>query len=377
MERVSIIGCNDYSPANIKEAVSQHFIELPELDMLISKGTKVLLKPNLLMKRRPEDATTTHPEFVAAIARECIRRGATVILADSPGGPYIKSQLKSIYNASGMEEAAKNTGFELNYDVGYKAMSTPNGKVCKSFNIINPVFDCDVIINICKLKTHAIATFSGAVKNLFGLVPGLMKPELHLRYPDIGVFGEMLVDLCEGIKPAINFMDGVIGMEGNGPSGGIPRYIGVTLASLNPYAVDLAASDIVNMNPMDVITLNSAIKRDLCPKSANELEIVGDDLGKFKINNFKMPDTYVPGLPKFIPKFIGKGVMNYLTPKPVIRLSKCIGCGKCAESCPAKTISIQNKKAVIDYSKCIKCFCCHEMCPVKVIEIKRRKFFNW
>ena len=377
MERVSVIGCNDYYAVNIKEAVRRHFEELPELDQLIKSGTKVLIKPNLLMKRRPEDATTTHPELMAAIARECIKRGATVILADSPGGPYTKGQLKSIYNASGMEEAANNTGFELNYDIGYKVMENPDGKICKSFNVINPVFDCDIVISVAKLKTHAMTTYSGAVKNLFGVIPGLMKPEFHLRFPDIQNFGDMLVDLCECVKPAITFIDGVIGMEGNGPSGGKPRKLGFTIASTNIYAADFVATHLVGMKPTDALTQSCAIKRGLSPKSIKEIEILGDDLENFKVNNFIMPDTHTDGKIMGLPSFLTKPLLKFVAPKPVIHLKECIGCGKCAESCPAKTIDIRNKKAVIDYSKCIKCFCCHEMCPVKAIEIKKRKILNW
>ena len=377
MERVSVIGCNDYLTSNLNEAVKRHFEELPELEQYIKTGTKVLLKPNLLMKRRPEDATTTHPEFVAAIARECIKRGATVILADSPGGPYTKGQLKSIYNASGMEEAANNTGFELNYDIGYKPMENPNGKICKSFNVINPVFDCDIVISVAKLKTHAMTTYSGAVKNIFGVIPGLMKPEFHFRFPVMQNFGDMLVDLCECVKPAITFIDGVVGMEGNGPSGGKARQLGVTIASTNIYAADFVATHIIGMNETDALTQSCAIKRGLSPKSIKEIEIVGDDLDKYKVNNFIMPDSYSEERFFGLPAFLKKPLLKFASPKPFIHPTECIGCGKCAESCPAKTIDIKNKKAVIDYSKCIKCFCCQEMCPVKAIEIKRRKILNW
>jgi uncharacterized protein (DUF362 family)/Pyruvate/2-oxoacid:ferredoxin oxidoreductase delta subunit len=302
------------------------------------------------------------------------RRGGVPVIADSPGGPYTKQMLKSVYVGTGMDEIATREGALLNFDLGTTPMSSNGGLVCSSFDIINPVAKADVVISAAKLKTHGQMIYSGAVKNLFGSLPGLVKPEFHFRYPEKPIFGDMLVDLCETIKPAISFIDGIIGMEGNGPSGGEPKELFLTLASCNPHSLDLYACDVVGFKPDDIPTLASAVKRKLCPSDISELEIKGDV--NVKQVKFKAPDSSSLDFASKLPSFIRRPITNLLTPRPAIMFKKCIGCGKCAESCPQHIISIVESKAVIDYSKCIKCYCCHEMCPIRAIEIKRFKLFG-
>jgi uncharacterized protein (DUF362 family)/Pyruvate/2-oxoacid:ferredoxin oxidoreductase delta subunit len=296
------------------------------------------------------------------------------VIADSPGGPYTKQLLKSVYVGTGMEKIASREGAQLNFDVGTTTMMSNGGHVCSSFDIINPVAHADVVISAAKLKTHGQMTYSGAVKNLFGSLPGLIKPEFHYRYPEKSVFGEMLVDLCETVKPAISFIDGIIGMEGNGPTGGTPKELGLTLAACNSHSLDLYTCFLVGFEPEDIPTLAAAVKRGLCPSDTSELEITGDiNIGRVK---FKAPDSISLDFTNKLPAFIRGPLGSILTPRPAIMNKSCIGCGKCAESCPQHTIIIVSSKAVIDYSKCIKCYCCHEMCPKRAIKIKRFKLFG-
>ena len=376
MDKISVFGCKEYNSDLLDEVIEKHFLALDENGTIIKDGAKVVIKPNLLIKRNPEDATTTHPKFMEAIIKAVQKRGGIVTIAESPGGPYTKSMLKSVYSGTGMEEVAKKTGAILNYETGYSVLNTKNGKVCTSFNIIDPIKNADIIISVAKLKTHAMTNMTCAVKNMFGSVPGLLKPEFHFRFPQKELFGEMLVDLCETVRPQISFVDAIVGMEGNGPSGGNPRFLGVTFAGLNPHAVDLFAANLIGFKTDDVPTLKAAIKRALCSENIFELEICGDDYKKFEAHDFKKPDSREAGFIEKLPFFIRNPIVAFVTPKPVIRKKDCIGCGKCAESCPKQAIKILNKKAIIDYSKCIKCYCCHEMCPVKSIDIKRLRLLG-
>lgn len=165
-------------------------------------GRRVLLKPNLLMKRRPEEATTTHPLVVEAAARLLLDWGASeVTIADSPGGPYTRPLLHSIYETCGMTAAARQSGARLNEDTGFTTLRREENRLVREFSIINPVAEADLVVSVCKLKTHSMTTLSGGVKNLFGCIPGLQKPELHLRFPEKADFGEMLVDLALTVKP--------------------------------------------------------------------------------------------------------------------------------------------------------------------------------
>ena len=239
-------------------------------------GRTVLLKPNLLMKRRPEEATTTHPLVVEAAARLLLDWGAArVTIADSPGGPYTKPLLHGIYETCGMTEAARQSGAALNEDTGFTTLRREENRLVREFSIINPVAEADLLVSVCKLKTHSMTTLSGGVKNLFGCIPGLQKPELHLRFPDKSDFGEMLVDLALTVQPALTLVDAVVGMEGDGPSGGSPRKLGFLAACRDPFLLDLCLAQIIGVSPASVPTIAAAQKRGLCPESATGLSMAG------------------------------------------------------------------------------------------------------
>jgi uncharacterized protein (DUF362 family)/Pyruvate/2-oxoacid:ferredoxin oxidoreductase delta subunit len=375
VDKVSVMSCDSYDIDRLEEIIEQQFCEFEAEKPIIKKGDTVVIKPNLVIRRRPDEATTTHPEFVAAIIRAVKRRGATAVIAESPGGPYTKAALRSIYADTGMTGIAEREGAQLNFDIGFEPVKSNAGHVVSSFDIISPIVHADAVISAAKLKTHGQMTYSGAVKNLFGSLPGLMKPEFHYRFPEKPAFASMIVDLCETVSPTISFIDGIVGMEGNGPTGGSPKKLGLVFAGTNPHALDLVACSFIGFGPDKIPTLAEAARRGLCPADISELEVTGDGANSKQVK-FKAPDSisldFVSKLPKFLKEPIGK----VLTPRPVIVKSGCIGCGKCAESCPQHTIEIKNGKAEINYSKCIKCYCCHEMCPKRTIKIKRFKFFG-
>lgn len=375
METVSAVRTPDYRRETMDQAVERHF-SLLDLSRLLKPGMKVTLKPNLLMRRTPEEATTTHPALVGAIARALKKRGITQItLADSPGGPYTRPQLSGIYQTCGMTEMAKEEGITLNLETGHGEREFPQGTMCHSFSLIDPVLEADLVINICKLKTHCMTTLSGGVKNLFGCIPGLMKPELHCRFPHREDFCRMLVDLCQTVSPAITFCDAVISMEGDGPSGGTPISTGYTFCSASPYALDEALCRFGGFPPQQVETVKIARQAGLCDPA--RVQLIGDVPSPVQL---KMPRSKSVDFTGHVPALLrkpAKYLLEQASPRPVITKKDCIGCGKCAQSCPAHTISIRENKAAIDYSHCIRCFCCHEMCPAKAIRIKRLSLLQW
>jgi len=365
---VSAVRTEGYSDEAMERAVERHFALLG-LERLLRPGMTVALKPNLLMKRKPEEATTTHPALAAAVAEALRRRGITrIVLADSPGGPYTRGALSSIYDTCGMTAAGERAGFSVNLETGHGERDCPGGVLCRSFSLIDPVLQADLVINLCKLKTHCMTTLSGGVKNLFGCVPGLMKPELHCRFPERKDFCEMLVDLCETVRPAVTFCDAVVSMEGDGPSGGSPVRTGYTFCSESPYALDSLLCRFGGFDEDGVETLAAAKRRGLW----QEPEPVGDEVVPHPL---KMPQSKAVDFTGQVPAFLrpaAKYLMEHAAaPRPVIRKKECVGCGKCAESCPAKAISLEGHKASIRAKDCIRCFCCHEMCPVKAIRIRR------
>ena len=326
-----------------------------------------MVKPNLLMKALPDKAVTIHPVYLEALATNIMNRGCEVVIAESSGGPYNQTYMNIIYKSTGISEVAKNTGAKLNTDFSHYELNVPEGVVCKMFDVITPVKDADIIVSAAKLKTHTLTYYSGAVKNMMGVIPGLTKPKMHLRYQDENSFCNMLIDLNVGIKPDICFIDGITGMEGNGPSGGTPRHSQVSICSLNPYNADVIGAKLLGYEKDDVTLLRLAKERDLCD-DIKAIQVCGDDI-ELLIQNFTKPDTFnnTKIFKTFVPKGLARPLRNLITKKPKVNTKICVGCGECAMSCPSETIAIANKKAVINYKKCIRCYCCSEFCPIKAI----------
>ncbi len=373
--KVSVEKCDNYDETAIFNAVKNCIDAIGGIEKFVKMGTKVFIKVNMLMARTPEMVTTTHPQVLKAVAKLVSEAGGQIVVGDSGGGLYTQATLKKAYKTCGYEDVANEIGFLLNYDIGAKLISAPDGVICNEFNFINPYHDAEVYINLCKLKSHAMTVFSGAVKNNFGLIPGLEKPQMHYYYQSLDKFSTMLVDLAFLAKPTLSIMDAVIGMEGDGPSAGEPRKVGLILGSQNVFALDLVASDIVGFSADEIETVKQSIERGLCPATTDELEICGTDIEEVRLNDFKRPESKNVITFSQIPKFLRKPLEKIMAPKPKVVFADCVACGECMRSCPVAAIKIENKKAIIDYKNCIKCFCCHEMCSYKAIIIKKVKLF--
>lgn len=371
-QTVSILRCDSYDDTLVRSVIDRSFQNLGGIERYIKPGDKVLLKLNLLMRKRPDDAVITHCAFARALAAAVQEAGGIVTIADSPGGLYNETILKSIYQAGGFIKLAEELGVSLNYDTSYQTVSYPAGHIVRSFPIIQPILDADVVITVPKLKTHMMTFFSGAVKNMFGSVPGIYKAEYHFSIPDKEEFCGMLIDLCCLTRPHLAFMDAVWGMEGEGPSGGIARKFGAVLASDNPFALDLAATDMVGITPQEAPTVAISIARGLCPASVDKLDLKGDALDSLRISDLVKPPLGTTDFldRKFIPKRFSRAVNAFLSPTPVFDQSICIKCEECMHRCPAKAIRM-TPYPTLDRKKCIHCFCCQELCPKRAIRARR------
>lgn len=371
-KNVYFAAAANYDQQTVDAAVERLFCQLPAAQVL--GGKRVLLKPNLLAKHTPERAVTTHPALVRAVIRAVRRRGAaSITVADSPGGVYNPGILRSIYKVSGLTDVCREEGAALYTDC--KSREVPaKGQVVKQFTLLEPVLDCDVIINLPKLKTHMMTGLSAATKNLFGCIPGLQKAEWHMRFPDKERFGGMLVDLLCTVKPGFAILDGILAQEGDGPAGGTPRMVGIVAAAEDHLQMDLALCRMLGIRPKDVPYLNAAISRGLCPEQFDPACAKGEGELCRPIPGYRLPSSwgsvdFADKAPRAV-RWAVPAVERLLAPRPVINKSRCIGCGKCAEICPQHTITVQGT-AHIHAARCIRCFCCHEMCPVKAIDTRR------
>ena len=377
-ETVYFAGVADYDPAALDAAVETLFAALPAA-AAIGPGKRVLLKPNLLAKQPPHKAVTTHPEVVRAVIKAVKRRGATeVLVADSPGGAYTPALVKGIYKASGLAAVCAEEGVEC-YTACQSGPASQAEGAQHSFELLRPVLEADVIINLPKLKTHMMTGLSAATKNLFGCVPGLQKAEWHMRLPEKQPFGEMLIDLLLTVKPTFAVLDGVVAHEGDGPSGGTPRPVGILAAAENHLQLDLALCHMLGFDPADVPYLAAAIGRGLCAPRFELANAAGESGLCAPIAGYKLPSSwgsvdFADKAPRPI-RWAVAPVQRVVAPRPVIDQSHCIGCGKCAEICPQHTIQM-GATAKIRTRACIRCFCCHEVCPIGAIETKRFFLFK-
>ena len=369
-QRVWLSRCGGYAPEELLRQVEEAFTALGVWEEL-KPGMQVVIKPNLVISSKPEAAIATHPALVAAVGRCVQKAGGEVIIAESPGGPYTPAAMKAVFRGCGYADMAKEWGFTLYTECKSREVSLPGAVRCRQLSVVEPFLTRDYLIDLAKLKTHSMVGFSGAVKNLFGAVPGLQKPELHCRFPEKQPFSEMLVDLCDFLKPDLCFLDGILAMEGNGPTGGSPRKAGVLGASKSPYALDVCGAALIGLEPESVLMLKEAHRRGLGPISPKECQLLKEQVETLAQPDFVKAKASSTDFLDRVPAFLRPAAKRLATPAPKIRRKECVGCGKCAESCPQHTIAIREGKAVIDYKQCIRCFCCHEMCPKHVIDIRR------
>lgn len=368
MKNVSLVKCDNYDENTVYEAVKKSIDLIGGIKKYVKEGDRVFLKVNLLGRYKISSAVTTNPSVVKAVVTLVNDAGGTAIIGDSPGGPFNERMLKSIYNVTGMSKAAEDTGAGLNYNTEEITVKIPDGKMIKSATFVKAVIDADVIIDMPKLKTHGLTTYTGAVKNLFGTIPGLVKAGYHLSMPNVYDFSDMLIDLNEYLKPSLTVMDAVVGMEGSGPSAGVPRKIGAVLASDDTYSLDSIAVKIIGLDVKDAPTIKAALQRGL--GDINDVDLKGDSLDEIQLK-YNIPIIKSINLNDRVPRFIRKYIDKFVKPRPSFDGNICKACGICVSNCPPKALVLKADVPHVDLDKCIRCFCCQELCPQKAVKIKK------
>ncbi|MEW6262768.1 MAG: DUF362 domain-containing protein [Thermodesulfobacteriota bacterium] len=371
--RVYAVRCQDYeqAPARVTALLEM----MGGMKQFAAPGEELALKVNLLLAARPEKAVTTHPSVVRAVAEAVLREGARPFIVDSPGGgyKYDRKTLEKTYRLSGMTQVAREIGVEVNLDCSHEQVSFPQGRLIKMFEVIAPIRRAHGVLNLCKLKTHMFTYLTGAVKNHFGVIPGLAKPGYHAKLSDTTHFANMLLDLTELVGARLHVMDAVVAMEGEGPMAGQPRSVGLLLASTNPVALDAVAGEIVGLSKASNPVLVEAEKRGLGPTSLDNVDLIGVPFRELRVKDFKTPSTYLAGvgLPWYL-RVLKPLFREGMSVKPQVDRRKCRSCGVCAQACPVQAAVVADQQpATIADDLCIRCYCCHEMCPEKAIYLQR------
>jgi uncharacterized protein (DUF362 family)/Pyruvate/2-oxoacid:ferredoxin oxidoreductase delta subunit len=362
--RLALTECHSYQVEELEQALLECLNLLGGMGAYVNPGDKVLLKPNLLQAKPPEEYITTHPSIVEAVINLVRDAGGIPMVGDSPGA--LERGMEKFWRVTGMLEVCQRLNVELvNFETSGSYLKKVDGK---EYYIAKPVLDADLIINLPKIKTHGLTLFTCCVKNLYGTVPGFTKVEYHKQAPKPSNFSELVVDIYSIIQPCLHIVEGVVGMEGAGPSSGDPRELGMILAGNDGVALDSYICYLLGRNPMEIPTNRIAYDKGLGEAEIDKIEVIGEPP---LIENFKWPPKLAYTL-EMIPGPIARGLMKLWWSRPAINPEKCSKCQKCMKSCPTHALKKPTnlEKAYIpefDYGDCINCLCCMEMCPEKAV----------
>jgi uncharacterized protein (DUF362 family)/Pyruvate/2-oxoacid:ferredoxin oxidoreductase delta subunit len=367
--KVALVPCASYDDSEVLAAMKAGLGLLGGIGCFVKPGEKIVLKPNVLIGSSPDKCVCTHPAVLKAAGKIMLEAGAVVTCGDSPavGGTALNMTL------SGLKQVADELGISIADFSHGRAVMHKEALLNHRFVIADAVLDADGLISLPKLKTHPLTRMTGAVKNQFGCIPGMLKNQHHARMPDPFNFAAMLVDINTFVKPRLFIMDAVMAMEGNGPRNGKPREMGVLLLSTDPIAMDAVACKLIDLDPALVPTSSPGEKSGLGTYHYENIEILGAKVEDFICRDFdvvrKPPVPVSSGRLKTFYK-------NRITPRPVINKSLCNQCGTCVRHCPVNPKAVDwdkgNEKLppIHYYDRCIRCFCCQELCPQGAISVK-------
>ncbi|MGM0424978.1 MAG: DUF362 domain-containing protein [Thermodesulfobacteriota bacterium] len=326
------------------------------------QGKRVLLKPNMLAAHAPEKAVTTHPLLLKYVLEALHSCGAEVMVGDNPGvGGYGRSQ--NAARKTGLLEAAGECFVHLGRNpVRVQGQS----RYFQTISISREVLEADLVINLPKLKTHCLTVLTGAVKNTFGYVVGADKLRMHANCPSPRDFAQALLDVYLLRPPELNIMDAVWAMQGNGPSNGKAVHLGLILAAENAVSLDCTAVHILGRRIREIPHLELAAAQGLGEGDPARMQIQGQ---LQKIQDFRFPQTFVPGLAGLV---MNRCFSRWANPLPKVVRDKCTSCGLCAEHCPVGAMQMWGAGPVLDQERCISCYCCQEMCPKDAISFSGR-----
>jgi uncharacterized protein (DUF362 family)/NAD-dependent dihydropyrimidine dehydrogenase PreA subunit len=383
--QVSIVRCNDYETQKVQKAVKLAIDYLGGITKFVKKGDKVLIKPNLLSALPPERAVTTHPEVLKAMIRQIKDAGGIPFVGDSAGGAItnkdpieIFKNLEKLWEATGIRKVCDKEGAELiSFETaGTEVIEIKGRKYTPILYLTKQIFSYDAVISLPKLKTHELVLYTGAIKNFFGCVPGIRKVKYHAQAIHPDDFSEMLVDILSIVKPKLGLIDGIVGMDGEGPSAGRIINPGVIIASADSVALDAVGSKILGFRQGEVSAVKIANSRGLGESNLNSITILGEKLKDVIVKNPVRPSGYRSRLVKLVPKLLVRKIGKFIWTYPYVGRGKCKVCKECVSNCPVGAMAMSDGYPQVSRKKCIMCMCCHELCRYEAVEIRQSWLLN-
>ncbi len=369
MAVVALSRALSYEPPEISLSLERTLNYLAGLDARLKGNVRVLVKVNLLSPFSPvERAIYTHPRFVREVVKFLRNWNTTIVVGDD-----VSSRQGDPFTSCGLRDALADLDVELVHmkEKGFKEVRV-NGQMLDKIHLAWEALEADVIINLPKLKTHSFTTYTGAIKNMFGLIPHGLRLKIHRQHIWPEDFSNALVDIFAVRKPDVNIMDAIIAMEGEGPSSGDPKTVSLILASHDAVALDTVAGKIIGLSPTHVFTTWQAHRRGLGVGDLSLIDIKGESLEQVIVPDFKLSAVAVRLFRRYLPSFLYAYFQDKLAFIPQIRRSSCTGCGDCQQACPADAVKMVEDRAWIDERRCIHCLCCHEICAYHSVRLKQK-----
>ena len=366
---VSIVRLDNYRPDNVAAALVRGLDLLGGLASIIRPQSKVFVKINHLSPASPaERGIVTHPVLAGEVLKFLKNMGCDITVGDD-----IQSSPADGFAISGYHDVCRAVGVRLVNlkEAGFRKVSLEGSRLKEVY--ISPLcLGADFIIDLAKLKTHSFTVFTGAVKNMFGVIPHGLRLKCHRQFGQSDQFSEMLVDIFSRVRPHLTIMDGVVAMEGEGPAAGRCRTTGVVVAGRDGVAVDAVSSAIIGFNPMNIFTTSDADKRGLGQGRLSQIEVLGESLESVRVEGFEHSAIALGLLRRKIPSRLFSTIYEYLALIPEVIVGRCTGCLECVGICPAGAAKKRDGKAWLDQTVCIHCLCCHEVCRFEAIRVQKR-----
>jgi len=367
--KVAVVRCPSYEAGALSGAVRRSLELLGGASAFLAPGAKLFVKINHLSPHAPpERAICTHPAFLREVLRIVLEWDVRVTVGDD-----VNFGRRDEFLATGFRQVCAELGVTLvNLRESGFAEIPVAGALLDSVYVARPVLEADLVLNLPKLKTHSFTIFTGAVKNLYGVIPYGLRLDGHRRFVRNDVFSRMLVDVFSAIPRQFTIMDAVIGMEGEGPSSGMPKKIGLIISGGDGIAVDAVASSITGHDPLRVFTTSDAHERNLGLGDLERIQVVGEDLAKIRVGDFRPSSAAALLFQRRLPSYLYAYVSGELILTPEVIPDKCTACLECLTACPTRTIRLVRNTPWIEEAGCIHCLCCHEVCVHRSIRLKQR-----
>jgi uncharacterized protein (DUF362 family)/Pyruvate/2-oxoacid:ferredoxin oxidoreductase delta subunit len=366
---VGIVRLGNYRPDKVASALARGLDLLGGLSSIIRPQSRVFVKINHLSPASPpERGIVTHPVLAGEVLKLLKNMNCDVTVGDD-----IQSSAADGFAVSGYDKICRLVGVRLVNlkEAGFRKVALEGSRL-KSVYISPLCLDADFVINLAKLKTHSLTVFTGAVKNMFGVIPHGLRIKGHRQFGQSDQFSEMLVDIFSRVRPHLTIMDGVVAMEGEGPAAGRCRTTGVVIVGRDGVAVDAVSSAIIGFNPLNIFTTSDADKRGLGQGRLSQIEILGEPLDSVRVEDFEHSAVALGLLRRKLPSRLFSSIYDHLALTPEVIAGRCTGCLECVGICPAGAAKTREGKAWLDQTVCIHCMCCHEVCRFQAIRVRER-----